>query len=372
MAGEDAIFLMRPDGLAEMTATPYESESVLQGWLASYPDLLAGGQIRPEQPRQWVLIDRELGVPKEERGGSQWTIDHLFLDQDGVPTIVEVKRSSDTRIRREVVGQMLDYAANGVRYWPIEDLRATFERTCERRGEQPDQVLATAVGADDAATFWNGVDENLRSGRIRMVFVADHVPQELQTIVEFLNEQMERAEVLAIEIKQYEGSEQRALVPRLIGLTARARQTKKETPAPTFAERLADASEEFREVDRKLVGLAQRLGLRASEAKASRRVSSEAGGLFYLYPQWESLDLSLGELIDAGAEAEAEKLRTALSEIAGRPMPPRIATISCEAVLAHWEQLEQILTQYVSDRRKAESSKQEMVSASLSEGSVED
>jgi hypothetical protein len=34
------------------------------------------------------------------------------FDQNAVPTLVEVKRSSDTRIRREVVGQMLDYAAN--------------------------------------------------------------------------------------------------------------------------------------------------------------------------------------------------------------------------------------------------------------------
>ena len=31
-----------------------------------------------------------------------------------MPTLVEVKRSSDTRIRREVVGQMLHYAANAV------------------------------------------------------------------------------------------------------------------------------------------------------------------------------------------------------------------------------------------------------------------
>jgi hypothetical protein len=31
------------------------------------------------------------------------------LDQDAVPTLVEVKRSSDTRIRREVMGQMSDY-----------------------------------------------------------------------------------------------------------------------------------------------------------------------------------------------------------------------------------------------------------------------
>jgi len=40
------------------------------------------------------------------------------LDQDAIPTIVEVKRSTDTRIRREVVGQMLGYAANAVVYCP--------------------------------------------------------------------------------------------------------------------------------------------------------------------------------------------------------------------------------------------------------------
>lgn len=37
-------------------------------------------------------------------------MDHLFVDQDAIPTLVEVKRSSDTRIRREVVGQLLEYS----------------------------------------------------------------------------------------------------------------------------------------------------------------------------------------------------------------------------------------------------------------------
>ena len=49
-----------------------------------------------------------------------------------MPTLVEVKRSDDTRIRREVVGQMLDYAANGVVYWPAERLRADFESRCAK------------------------------------------------------------------------------------------------------------------------------------------------------------------------------------------------------------------------------------------------
>ena len=68
-----------------------------------------------------------MGLAHETGGLDRWSVDHLFIDQDAVPTIVEVKRASDTRIRREVVGQMLDYAANGVVNWPAESLRARFE-----------------------------------------------------------------------------------------------------------------------------------------------------------------------------------------------------------------------------------------------------
>jgi len=34
----------------------------------------------------------------------------------------------------EVVGQMLDYAANAVVYWPVERLRSYFEAGCEADG----------------------------------------------------------------------------------------------------------------------------------------------------------------------------------------------------------------------------------------------
>jgi hypothetical protein len=69
-----------------------------------------------------VGIDRAGGVAAS--GGGRWSVDHLFLDQEAIPTLVEVKCSSDSRIRREVVGQMLDYAANAVVYWPIETVRS--------------------------------------------------------------------------------------------------------------------------------------------------------------------------------------------------------------------------------------------------------
>jgi hypothetical protein len=68
---------------------------------------------------------------------------------------------------------------------------------------------------------------------VRLVFVADEIPPSLQRLVEFLNEQMPRVEVLAVEIRQYRaaGRAAGAVVPRLIGQTSRA-QAAKEPSAP--------------------------------------------------------------------------------------------------------------------------------------------
>jgi len=63
---------------------------------------------------------------------------------------------------------------------------------------------------------------------VRLIFVSDRIPDELRRIVEFLNEQMSQTEVLAVEIKQYvsQDSSLRTLVPRIIGQTAKAQDSK--------------------------------------------------------------------------------------------------------------------------------------------------
>lgn len=223
-----AIFLIQDDGqLVDMKEQAYDSEDLLQELLANYPDLLAGDQIDSAQPRKWLLISREVGLPSEQNGYGRWSVDHLFLDQDAIPTLVEVKRSSDTRIRREVVGQMLDYAANAVVYWPVEEIRAKFEGRCEAEQLDPDQVLIDKLGIEwEPDEFWQKAKTNLQAGRVRLVFVADLIPTELKRIVEFLNEQMDPAEVLAVEIKQFIGRGLKTLVPRVIGQTAEATQKK--------------------------------------------------------------------------------------------------------------------------------------------------
>jgi hypothetical protein len=210
-----------------MVEQPYESEDILQALLAEHPDLLAGDQTDGE-PHRWLLLAREAPVGDAQHD-ARWSVDHLFVDQDAVPTIVEVKRSSDTRIRREVIGQMLEYAANAVAYWRLEDLRARCEAAAAAEGNDPDDLLVGLIGRDrDPEEFWEQVRTNLAASRLRLVFVADEIPPELRRLVEFLNEQMQTAEVLAVEVKQYVdvAGQHQTLVPRLVGQTERARQAK--------------------------------------------------------------------------------------------------------------------------------------------------
>jgi hypothetical protein len=225
MANE-GIFLIRNDELTLLSEQPYESEDLLQEALARFPAVLAGGATSGETSGRLLLIRREMGVPSSDSSAGVWSADHLFLDDQGVPVIVEVKRSSDTRIRREVVGQMLDYAANGVKYWPIATVRASLEETAARAGTTSDALLHEHRPDLDPDEFWRIVAENLSTGRIRMVFVADELPAELVRVIEFLNEQMKTAEVLGVAVPQFVGVGVQVLVPRVVGATQAAATTK--------------------------------------------------------------------------------------------------------------------------------------------------
>ena len=201
----------------------FSTEDELQALIAEHPELLDGEQIRPGDPRRWLLITREKGIAESSESGARWSIDHLIVDQDAVPTLVEVKRGSNSQIRREVVGQMLEYAAHAANTWTADELRQSFEETASEDGVDPDERLREFLETDDetdADQFWEKVETNLTARKMRLLFVADEMPDELEQIVRFLNAQMPNVEVLAVEIKQFKGQSSQTLVPRVIGRIA--------------------------------------------------------------------------------------------------------------------------------------------------------
>lgn len=63
----DAVFLLQDDEtLRSLPVKEYVAEDRLQQLLARYPDLLAGGQMNEREPRRWMLVAREQGIPDAE------------------------------------------------------------------------------------------------------------------------------------------------------------------------------------------------------------------------------------------------------------------------------------------------------------------
>ena len=119
-----------------------ESEDELQQLIAAYPELLDGEQMRPGDPRRWILITREQGIAETPGEHDRWAVDHLIIDQEAMPTLVEVKLRSNTEIRRTVVGQLLEYAAHAAQTWSADELRRRFRESSSAQGGDPDSELA--------------------------------------------------------------------------------------------------------------------------------------------------------------------------------------------------------------------------------------
>lgn len=219
----ERIYIKAEGRVTPMNEEPFPSEDDLQALIAQHPDLLAGEQISPGAPRRWILVTREKGISESSDAGYSWWIDLLIVDQDATPTLVEVKRGKNPEIRRTVVGQMLEYAAHAAETWTETELRQTFE-SVNSREQDPNEVLADFLQESelDVDSFWKRVATNLEAKNIRLLFVADDIPDQLERIVGFLNAQMPRIEVLAVEIKQFRGDSGQILVPRVIGRTAAA------------------------------------------------------------------------------------------------------------------------------------------------------
>ena len=115
-----------------------------------------------------------------------------------------------------------------------------FEAECQRDGRDPTETLQTYLGDVDPQKFWDSVGANISTRTVRLLFVADLVPIELQRIIEFLNDQLRFADVLGIEVQQYTAPDttMRVLVPRVVGRTSRAADVK----APFVAAEVANGT----------------------------------------------------------------------------------------------------------------------------------
>lgn len=250
------VYAINNDGSTEeMSGIHCKNEDLeLQRILESNPDLIPGDQINPTDPRRWLVVKREMPVPDPSTGDNRWSIDLFFVDQDAMPTFIECKRYNDTRAKREVVGQMLDYAANGHYYWSKDEMRTFAEQAAEKNGISLEEEIKRLQPEEPESVdgFFQHVQDNLREGQVRLVFFMEESPPELKSVVDFLNKQMERSEVLLVEARQYEHKGTKIVTPILFGFTEEARQVKKTVSVTTGQRRKWDKESFFNDARERL------------------------------------------------------------------------------------------------------------------------
>jgi hypothetical protein len=161
-------------------------EAWLEELLVRSPEYLLLDRIDPRAGRP-ILVGRQTEVT--DRGA----LDLLFLDVAGVLTLVECKLAKNPELRREVLGQIVDYATY------LSDL--TYERLNEalsgsKWSKDDPQGLARFVWKEsgrqgEPTSTWlqnyrKGLDDNLRMRRIRLVIVADRIDWRLRGMLEFI------------------------------------------------------------------------------------------------------------------------------------------------------------------------------------------
>lgn len=152
-------------------------EDYIQALVHEHPSILPIAEIDPIF-KGAVAVCRELETPAGP-------IDNFLVTPSGLPVLVECKLWRNAEARREVVGQILDYAKELARF-TVSDLQ---REVAKRLGRGPSALLDIVRAADptvDETEFNDNLTVNLRRGRFLLLLVGDGIRERVEAIADYL------------------------------------------------------------------------------------------------------------------------------------------------------------------------------------------
>lgn len=270
------ILLIDGDKVIPLNETEFIEEGKLQDYLEKYPALIPLSDI-VEGAADLLCIGREVGA-------GSGAIDLLCIDKDSLLTIIETKLRKNRELRREVVGQIIEYAAY-VSQWTADDVYRVaseyFSKSdmvpAEYKGKTLDATMKQIVGEEFSdEDFRARIGQNLRDGKIRLIIAVDELIEPLRATVTFLNSQS-NFDILLLQVTSFEESKTRkVLIPLLFGYAQPPPPPKRPLNEEIFLERCRAGGHER----------AVELYSKVKALKESRRASGDFiswGGSSYSY-----------------------------------------------------------------------------------------
>jgi len=200
------ILVIEGDKVTTLDKTKFTEEGKLQDYLEKYPSLIPLSDI-VEGASDLLCIGREVGA-------GPGAIDLLYIDKDGLLTIVETKLRRNREARREVIGQIIEYASY-ISQWTTDKvyeianayLKSNLDEVMENIGE----------GEFLAEDFRSNIEQNLKDGKMRCIIAVDELIEPLRATVTFLNKNS-TFDIFLLQVSSFEESEtKKVLIPLLFG-----------------------------------------------------------------------------------------------------------------------------------------------------------
>jgi hypothetical protein len=189
----------------------YSYEAELQGLLNT-----GSAELIPADPS----LDEAHVVFAREVSTESGPIDLIGIGSSGSITIMECKLAKNHQIKREVVGQVLDYAAS---LWETDPLSLS-EAFRARAGSDPFMAIRQQFGEDsesfDEEACRSEVARRLQEGDFRLLVAVDRIDPELRRIIQYVNSRggsRPGLRLVAVEFPRYQHGTVQVLVPESYG-----------------------------------------------------------------------------------------------------------------------------------------------------------
>jgi hypothetical protein len=212
-----SIVIREADGQTRvLQSETYLYEEILKRNIAEIPHLIPLGAVTEEEITHVTIGD--------EWPAGLGAADIVLLGSDAILTIVETKLKRNPEARREVIAQVLEYAAYLSEWtiWEITRRADEFFRSdkahADYRHKPFNDVLRLFLEDTDEGieSFKGKVEQNLQQGRIRLIVAVDEVGEQAQKIITFLNS-FSSFEIYLLQISTYADGGRQVFVPSLYG-----------------------------------------------------------------------------------------------------------------------------------------------------------
>jgi len=200
------ILLIEGENSKVIDKVKFTEEGKLQDYLEEYPSLIPLSEI-VEGASDLLCIGREVIA-------GPGAMDLLFIDKEGLLTVVETKLAKNPEARRTVIGQIIEYASY-ISQWTADDV---YRIANDYLKSNPDEIMGKiSQGEFSAENFRSNIGQNLRNGKTRLIIAVDELVEPLRATVTFLNKNS-NFDILLLQVSSFEESKtRRVLIPSLFG-----------------------------------------------------------------------------------------------------------------------------------------------------------